>query len=312
MLVIIICALTHVTSLPNHKILEFSNFISFFLTSSRMKELTNDQAPVVNGEEFREWILYEDDDLISLSKPGWLVCHPSKNGPMSSLVGATKKYLEVDTIHLVSRLDRETSGVVLFAKHRKSASYWQKGVECKSVKRGYLAILNGVMQKQESIDGYIGNDPMSKVFVKQKITRKSRNSKFAETTFIPLINGKNQTLCLVLTATGRKHQIRVHAHGLGFSLVGDKLYGPDEDYYLKFCETGWMDEWFSSLGMSRQALHSRWLMDLNSGQLFTAPFPQDMKDFIEINFKVCVPDIKQVLSNADEHFIKEIEAFKVM
>lgn len=277
-----------------------------------MKELSNDQAPLINREEFQEWILYEDKDIIVLSKPGWLVCHPSKNGPMSSLVGATKEYLQVDTIHLASRLDRETSGVVLFAKHRKSASHWQKGVECRSVKRGYLAILSGVLQMRECIDGFIGNDSLSKVFVKQKVTQKSRNSKFAETTFIPLLKGEDETLCLVLTATGRKHQIRVHADSLGHSLVGDKLYGPDENYYLKFCEAGWRNEWIKNLGMLRQALHSRWLMNLSSGQLFIAPFPQDMKDFIGRNFQVGNSDMNRVLSNADELFTKEIEALKAL
>ena len=82
--------------------------------------------PLVEMEEFKKWILHEDENLLALNKPGWLVCHPSKNGPFSSLVGAAKEYLGVESVHLVSRLDRETSGVVLLAKNRKAASYWQK------------------------------------------------------------------------------------------------------------------------------------------------------------------------------------------
>ena len=67
-----------------------------------------------------------------IDKPGWLVCHPSKNGPFSSLVGTVKEYLKnSNLVHLVSRLDRETSGVVMLAKNRKAAGHWQKGVERK-------------------------------------------------------------------------------------------------------------------------------------------------------------------------------------
>ena len=95
--------------------------------------LEPDIAPLVNLNELREWILYEDENVLVLDKPGWLVCHPSKNGPFSSLVGAAKEYLGVDSIHLASRLDRETSGVVLLAKHKKAASHWQKAIEEKRV-----------------------------------------------------------------------------------------------------------------------------------------------------------------------------------
>ena len=62
--------------------------------------------------------MYAIRSYYALNKPGWLVCHPSKQGPMSSLVGAAKEHLGTDKSHLVSRLDRETSGIVLIAKTR--------------------------------------------------------------------------------------------------------------------------------------------------------------------------------------------------
>ena len=57
--------------------------------------------------------MHEDDALLVLNKPGWLVCHPSKAGPLSSLVGAVRMHTNCDKLHLVARLDRETSGLVL-------------------------------------------------------------------------------------------------------------------------------------------------------------------------------------------------------
>ena len=113
-----------------------------------------------------------------------MVCHPSKNGPWSSLVGAAKEYLKVNSVHLVSRLDRETSGVVMLAKHKKAASIWQKGVETRNVKRSYLAILNGDLIKETNVITFLGKDPNSEVFVKQRVTEESRKAQRAETRFL--------------------------------------------------------------------------------------------------------------------------------
>ena len=238
-------------------------------------------APIVDPELFPEWILSENNDLLVLDKPGWLVCHPSKNGPWSSLVGAAKEYLGVDSIHLVSRLDRETSGVVILAKHKKAASIWQKGVEQRKVKRNYLTILRGELTEEKKVETFIGKDPGSEVFVKQRVTQESRKSQRAFTHFIPLYAQKQHTLCLVKTQTGRKHQIRVHAHHLGNSIVGDKLYGPDESFYLRFIEEGWRKEWIEDLGMSRQALHGLTVEHNDLGTSFLAPVPSDMKQYLD-------------------------------
>ena len=70
----------------------------------------------ISPEEMRTWVLFEDERLFVLNKPGDIVCHPSKDGPWSSLVGAAREYLGLPTVHLVFRLDRETSGVVVLAK----------------------------------------------------------------------------------------------------------------------------------------------------------------------------------------------------
>ena len=237
-------------------------------------------APLVNFKEFKKWILFEDSDLLVMDKPGWLVCHPSKNGPRSSLVGAAKEYLKIKTVHLVSRLDRETSGVVILAKHKKAASVWQKGVELRKVTRSYLAILNGDLLDETKIITFLGKDSDSDVFVKQRVTEESSKAQRAETFYIPLGNRNKHTFSLIKTETGRKHQIRVHAKYLGYSIIGDKLYGPDELYYLKFVEKGWDNDWKKFLGTNRQSLHAL-SVDYNSlNKHFIAPIPNDMKDYL--------------------------------
>jgi len=257
-------------------------------------------SPLIDPNSFPNWIIYEDEHILVLDKPGWLVCHPSKNGPWSSLVGAAKEYLGVESIHLASRLDRETSGVVLLAKHRGAASRWQKGIELKTVRRSYLTILEGEMEGSREISTFLGKDPTSEVFVKQRVTENSKKSQRAESAFIPLEVKNRYTFALVLTKTGRKHQIRVHAQSIGYPLVGEKLYGRDETYYLRFCEGGWKNEWIEDLGMSRQALHGRSLGFIADDFYYKADLALDMRDFLFEKMGFSEAEINAMQAKGDE------------
>ena len=257
-------------------------------------------SPLIDPNSFPNWIIYEDEHILVLDKPGWLVCHPSKNGPWSSLVGAAKEYLGVESIHLASRLDRETSGVVLLAKHRGAASRWQKGIELKTVRRSYLTILEGEMEGSREISTFLGKDPTSEVFVKQRVTENSKKSQRAESAFIPLEVKNGYTFALVLTRTGRKHQIRVHAQSIGYPLVGEKLYGRDETYYLRFCEGGWKNEWMEDLGMSRQALHGRSLGFIANDFYYKADLAVDMRDFLLEKLGFSEAEINAIQAKGDE------------
>ena len=238
-------------------------------------------APKVDPDEFPGWILFEDDDFVVIDKPGWLVCHPSKDGPWSSLVGACREFYGLQEVHLVSRLDRETSGVVLMAKNKKAASFSQKAVQERRVRRSYLALMEGEFSETLVADGWLGNDPDSLVFVKQRVTRRSGKAKRARTTMTPLFSSGGYTLAVVRPETGRKHQIRVHSQWLGFPLVGDKLYGRDETLYLEFVEKGWTPRLEKTLHFPRQALHAAtFRLDGPDRELaFKAPFPVDLRDF---------------------------------
>ena len=273
-----------------------------------MMELAQNEPPLVNLEDFKSWILYEDDQILVVNKPGWLVCHPSKNGPLSSLVGAAKVYLGTESLHLASRLDRETSGVVLFAKNRKAASLWQKGIETKKVRRSYLAILKGKLEEQRMVSTFLGNDPESKVHVKQRVTSKSNKAKHAETIFSPLIHREGYTFCLVTTSTGRKHQIRVHAQWINCPLVGEKLYGRDENIYLDLCSSGWKPEWNQLLGMYRQALHGRCLADKGFQQVFLSPLPNDYLDFLYLTMMLQPEEVQELVRLSDAQYRTSILA----
>jgi 23S rRNA-/tRNA-specific pseudouridylate synthase len=103
----------------------------------------NKDAPLITEELLRESILFEDEDIVVVNKPGWFVCHPSKSGPWSSLVGATRELLGIDTIFLVGRLDRETSGVVVMAKTKAAGPAVAKGIGGKKSKEDLLRDCGG-------------------------------------------------------------------------------------------------------------------------------------------------------------------------
>ncbi len=259
----------------------------------------SNEAPLISEELLRASIIFEDTDIIVVNKPGWFVCHPSKCGPWSSLVGATREFLNLDTIFLVGRLDRETSGVVLMAKNKVAGRHWQKALEEKKVKRTYLAVLEGKLEEEIKVVGFVGNDPDSEVFVKQRVTRKSRTSKKAETYFHPLYCAEGYSFVSIVTKTGRKHQIRLHAQSIGFPMVGEKLYGHDESYYLNFCESGWNPSWMNKLGMDRQALHARRFGDLTGEEVFEADIPSDILFFLENRMNFQSDKMKNLLGDAD-------------
>lgn len=241
-----------------------------------------EQGPVrmIAPEEVPRWIVYEDARLLVVNKPGDVVCHPSKAGPWSSLVGALREYTQLPTVHLVFRLDRETSGVVVLAKDAKMASRLQVAMQERKVGKAYDAILTGELAGPVTVDQPLGDDVGSPVFVKSAVVAPEFGQR-AVSHFAPVARGGGFTLARVVTETGRKHQIRAHAQWLGHSLVGDKIYGPDARLYLDFIDRGWTPALAEKLLLPRQALHCAEI-DLRPAGLehrFTAPLAEDMRGF---------------------------------
>lgn len=237
--------------------------------------------PLVDPAELPGWIIEEDGDLLVFNKPGWLVCHPSKNGPMSSLIGAARAYCGLDRLHLVSRLDRETSGVVVLAKHAAAASRLQTAFADRRVDKTYIGLLEGLLRAPVTVDAGLMDDPHSPVLAQQKVTF-GRPGKPACTEFRPLAHGAAHTLAEIRPHTGRKHQIRAHARWLGHPVAGDKIYGPDPTLYLEFAATGWTPRLAAALTFPRQALHAATLtVPWGAGsRTFQAPLPADMQAWI--------------------------------
>lgn len=248
-----------------------------------------ESAGLVDPAEFPSWIIFEDENFLALNKPGWLVCHPSKNGPYSSLVGAAREYLQADVLHLVNRLDRETSGVVVLAKNKETASVAQKAMDDKSlVGKKYVAILDGHFDAEVTISQPLADDKNSNVAIKVCCAMQKLSARKACTVFNSIARSRGgdfrpATLAFARILTGRKHQIRAHAQWFGHSVVGDKIYGADENFYLDFIDKGVTPAMLEVLQMKRQALHAL-EMDFSKvfpGMVFRAPLQSDMLEFIE-------------------------------
>lgn len=165
-------------------------------------------------------IIFEDDFLVIVNKPQYQNCAPSREHPHESLVEQVLAYLinkgEQSNPHIVTRLDRNTMGIVVFAKYGHVHHLFSKV----KFEKEYVCLAYGRTESKGVIEAPIARDN------KSIITRKiSKEGKYAKTSYYTLAQKDNASLCKVKLHTGRTHQIRVHFQHIEHPIVGDDLYG---------------------------------------------------------------------------------------
>ncbi len=212
-------------------------------------------------------IVYEDDWCLVINKPPFIPVIPSREHPEGTLAnGLLEYYLEkgiAATIHIVNRLDKDTSGLMLVAKHRFAHSLFSALQKQSGIHRTYYALVEGaVNEPQGVINAPIGRKDDSII---ERTVRE--DGQMAVTHFHVVKSFKDNTLVSLKLETGRTHQIRVHMAFIGHPLCGDSLYGGSHKL------------------ISRQALHSSELSFvhpfLEKEMHFAIALPPDMKSIVE-------------------------------
>jgi 23S rRNA pseudouridine1911/1915/1917 synthase len=236
-------------------------------------------------------IIDETDDYVVVDKPPFLLIHPTKPNGARNLWKELRALLAFEIanggqVSIVNRLDRETSGLVLVAKTAAAARRLGLLMQRQRLRKEYLAIIWGWPEWENKIVhaplDRRGKHQRSAIWLKQMIhpsgapaaTEFHVERRFVKSTMA----GDKFSLIRAIPRTGRTHQIRVHLSSLGHPIVGDKIYGPDEQLYLQFIETGWTTSLEQRLLLPRHALHSAKLA-IEGEHEWNSPLPADLAGF---------------------------------
>lgn len=213
-------------------------------------------------------IVFEDDHLLIVNKPKDVASIPAQYHPVGTMAHRVKHYYNeqqyVDrVVHVVTRLDRDTTGLMLFAKHGFAHAMLDKQLQNGQLKKFYTALVSGDVEslsEKGQINLKIGRDMSS--LIKRQVTEDGQEAK---TDYWVVKKSKDVAQVRIQLHTGRTHQIRVHFSGVGCPLLGDSLYGGDMEQ-----------------GIDRQALHCSELELMHpfthEPLVFRQDIPEDMKE----------------------------------
>jgi 23S rRNA pseudouridine1911/1915/1917 synthase len=254
---------------------------SYKIKTGDLIELTIPDEPeeTVMPEDIPLDVIWEDENIIVVNKPAGMVVHPSAGHKSGTLINALISRCErLASIGaplrpgVVHRLDKDTSGIIMFAKDDVSYLNLQRQFKDRKVEKHYLALLYGNLRKDH---GEIRQPIGRAVSDRKRISTRTRHGKEAITQFGIIERYKSATLVDVKIITGRTHQIRVHFAASGYPVLGDRAYG--KKISIKAGK--------KIINFNRQMLHAYSLKFKHpvSGEYLQlkAPIPEDMKRAIE-------------------------------
>lgn len=219
--------------LSHHKILVDGASVSQFDYLLQRKQILQITKEPVRGQDKQDSklpIIYEDDEIIVMNKPSGLLSVATDNENTSTAYRMLMDYVRRDDkrnrVYIVHRLDKETSGVFMIAKTPEVQEMLQKDWNKTVTKRGYYAVVEGVMSKKEdTIKSYLMQTRTHLMYS----TKDSRNGELAITNYKVMKESSDYSLLDVKIDSGKKNQIRVHMADLGHTIVGDKKYESRKD-----------------------------------------------------------------------------------
>ena len=235
-------------------------------------DLAKDESQDITPEKMDIEIIYEDEDILVVNKKPFMVVHPTKSYQSGTLANGVINYFQESgqncIVRLVSRLDMNTSGLIIIAKNQFSHGMLSKEMSENKVTKKYLAVVHGILEEKEgTIDLPIYRPEGTDFGIMRVVDERGQRS---ITHYKVVEEYENATLVECTLETGRTHQIRVHLSSIGHPIYGDSLYGHgDEEQDL----------------INRQALHA-YSLDFKSPRTeeilsLKSELPQDIKELIE-------------------------------
>lgn len=242
--------------------------------------------------DFNYRVIYEDDVLFVIDKPANLPVHPSGRFFFNTLLIHLKTQGHINPLHademyfLAHRIDKETSGVLVLTKDSESCAHITAQFAARRTRKAYLAIVKGIPPAEFTVGDAMNRSKTSKISLKMECMPEAEGGLPSETRFERLETRGDYSLMRCYPKTGRQHQIRVHLERAGHPIVGDKLYGVDEEFALLFYERERLTpEAEARLLLPRHALHSTELEFTHprTGEkmVFRSPLPQDLRAFLD-------------------------------
>lgn len=226
-------------------------------------------------------VLFEDDRLVVVDKPGGVLSHPTDKVARNSVTEILKSMRPGLEPRLAHRLDRETSGILVLTKDAEAARLLQEQFERRGTAKEYLALVHGRPGWTETVADF----PLAKEGGDVKVRQSVSQSGYpALTHFRVLSTSSSASLVLCLPKTGRLHQLRVHLAHLGHPILGDLLYGRDPSLYLKAVSGAITEADRLSSGAPRQMLHASRLSFLHPADSrplsVSSPLPADFQSLL--------------------------------